>query len=220
MVPQLRVAYSMREIIELLKGLNKEKKTFYVWQNDQGHRSKVDCYIDKIDQGAGSFSIRPLDPTYKFEFEKDLVLYFKGDEKGMLFKQEIIVATKDVIILKIPREMRLIEKRASPRKVFDFYDERKMSIAKYSYESTKPRRFDLILLDYSKTGVAFFVTGQQILTFNVGDTIYLIELDGVKIKKPHAGVIKYITRFVGLQEETRGHRVGVQFNTPLPDELI
>lgn len=216
----LRISNSRREIINILKRIQMGEEEVFVWQNKEGKRDIIYCQIEKIDQGIGNFSIRPVDPTQILSIEKSMTLYMKGKLESILFKQDISFTSPSMAVLKIPKEVRLIEKRSVQRVRFDMSDEKKFSIAKYAPNSKKPRRFDLIALDISQKGMSFFIVPSQLLSFSIGDHIYILELEGKKIDNPVEAIIKYISRYSGNAEDVKGHRLGVQFLTPMPQEMI
>lgn len=216
----LRVSFSKKEIINILKRIQQDSDVVFIWQNVGETREIVYCHIEKIDVAIGNFCIRPIDPNQTFHIEKKLSLYVKGELESILFKQEIAFASEGMVILKFPPEVRIIEKRLIQREAFEVSDEKKITIAKYAPNSQKPRRFDLILLDISHAGVAFFITPTQLLSFGAGDQIYLLEVGGRKLSNPLSATVKYVTRYTGTTEDVRGHRVGTHFLEPLAKEFL
>lgn len=216
----LRISHSRKEILNVLKRIHQEEEEVFVWQNKEGKREIIYCQIEKIDPGVGNFSIRPMDLSQSLKLEKNLSLYIKGELESILFKQEVSFASGSIAILKIPTEIRVIEKRAVARTTFQFTDNKKIILAKYAPNSQRPRRFDLVTLDVSIKGISFFISPNQLLSFTAGDQVYVVELGGKKFSTPLTATVKYISRYSSSVDDIRGHRVGVQFWEPITQEIL
>lgn len=216
----LRITDSKKEIVNVLKRIQLEEEEVFIWQNHQGKRNIIYCKIEKVDPGMGNFSISPIDEAQSFQLEKKLSLYIKGEFESILFKQDVSFFTESLVILKIPSEIRIVEKRSISRKKFELSDQYKIVIAKYEKNSKKPRKFDLFLLDISLKGISFFVSPNQLLSFSAADQFYLLQLGEKKFSTPVTSTIKYISRFSSAADEVKGHRIGAQFEGDLPQDII
>ncbi len=184
-----------------------------MWQKNNDERQLAHCLIKRIDRKLGTIVLQPREFCFEESFNKRLSLYFKGDEQSILFKEQIHFASGQLLVLNIPREIKIIEKRENPRTTFDFSDDNLIWVSKYEDDMSHPRNFELILLDLSLGGIAFNISGQQAGSIKKGDLIFISRILDEELETPLIAEVKYARPARYREKETvrKGIRVGAQF---------
>lgn len=193
-----------------------------VWQNEDGGRTLAHCLVKRIDRKLGTIVLQPKEFVFESTFNKRLSLYFKGNEQSILFKEQIHFASNQLLVLNIPREVRIIEKRTNPRTHYKFDDNNQIWVSKYEQGAEHPRNFELVLLDLSQGGLSFNLSSQQSGSIKKGDVIFISRIFETELQTPLVAEVKYAVHANYRFNETmrKGIRVGAQFNDPSAKAVI
>lgn len=214
----LRSTQDYSEILKILHEIQQSESEILIWQkNDINDHRIVDyCKMKRIDRKLGTIVLSPSKDIFSGTFNKRMSIYFKGKEHSVLFKEQIHFVSNQLLVLNIPHELRLLEKRSSPRTTFKFEDEKSVFISKFEENMIHPRNYELILLDISSGGIAFNLSPQQHGSIKKGDTIFIVRLFNNELPNPISAEVKYTAhvnfKIKGMTK--KGIRVGAKFHEP------
>ena len=218
----LRATSDHVEILTIFKDIQSSNSEILIWQKEDGGRTLAHCLIKRIDQKLGTIVLHPKERIFEETFNKRLSLYFKGTEQSILFKEQIHFASAQMLVLNIPREIRIIDKRGNPRTHYKFDDNNQIFISKFEEGAEHARQYELVLLDLSHGGFSFNLTTQQSGAIKKGDIILVSRIFETEIQNPLSAVVKYTThtncRSNGIIR--KGIKVGAQFNDPSAKAVI
>ena len=217
----LRSSSEFQEIVTILQQMMEEGAHCTIWQNIDDRKLHTECFIERIDFDLGTLVLKPLDQTFASNFQKRMQIYFKGSVQSILFKELAHYTSKKLLVINLPREIKLLEKRKAPRISLIDRENKVAEASKYDKESLEPRYFDLELLDISQGGLSFFLTSQQAGSIMTGDSLFFSRLLNVPLPTPIEATVKYTcpTKIKMKLVSERGTKVGVAFSNPLDQGL-
>lgn len=171
----LKIENNFNEIVSTLIRMYRESSPVLIWQNTPDGRNMKNSYIKEIFPEKGYFVLAPLPDNTDFVFSGMTTLYLRGNERSILFKQSDIRVTKNNIVVKFPKEVRLYEKRFHSRFHYGFKSNHSVEIFHPKSTIDTEEIFKFSLYDISEKGASFNV--------NLADQRFLFQSDRVKIVK-------------------------------------
>lgn len=216
----LRSTNLYSEIISLLKQLEEDGVPCIIWQTLGGKKIHTECKVKFIDRRLGTIVLSPKDEQFPIRFEKRYQIFFRGDHQSILFKELVHFASDKLLVINIPREIKILEKRSTPRISFASGNGMNALASKYDKQSLEPRYYELELLDLSKGGLAFFLTSQQAGSITKGDQLIFSKILECDLAAPIISTVLYAapTKIKMQQVSKKGYRVGVAFDQQIPPD--
>jgi len=221
-VPKLRVAKVHSEILGVLSKIKLSKSHVIIWQKENETKRVLNtAYISKIDLNVGVFYLSSISGQWDRAIKNELALYFKGEEESILFKAKNLIVQKNELIVPIPAEVRLLEKRNQAR--FNLQNKTPVNIIlQKNFEKDKKRQFSVSIIDISITGVAVALSKSEAKYFYEGDTISVIEMANLELKDFVPAKIIYLkpVQFSESHFQMKNYRAGIQFGCYLTSDHI
>lgn len=217
----LRSTDNITEIIQILEQMVRDFTPCTIWQNIDEKKLHTECVIERIDMNLDILVLRPTLDFFPVDFKKRIQLYFRGKNQSILFKELAHYTSDKQLVINIPREIKLLEKRSRPRLDVTSKDNRIALATKYDAQSLEARYFDLELLDISQGGLSFFMTLQQAGSINQGDQLFFSQILSVKLLSPLSSTVRYTapTKLKLNLVSKKGIKVGVAFEKQLEDTV-
>lgn len=223
-IEKLRVTKDSHEIRTFLKDYVTTKTEVLLWQNlDQKGKNGAKRVIFK-----GKFILLNENKNFlllKFElgngeeipFEFTSTLYIKGNLQSVLFKIEISHHSKGTILLPIPQEMRVLEKREKPRFNFGVYSEGKVEFFNYKTMRTNRKHNSAKLIDVSQGGLAMLMYTGKVHSWSEGDRFHIMRINSQTFTDTIVATINYIMPIeIERNNQTiSAYRIGVHFDRDL-----
>ncbi len=209
----LRVSTLQSEIQAVLKSVMTEKRKVLVWQKDDKDEKRRVNYaqINNLNFETRSIGLVPMEDTFD-SFTKGLTLYFRSEYSSLLFKSESNVVNKKMIIVPMPREVRLIEKRSESRYKFKKEYIPKVSISKLDKRTNGEIKLNVQLTDISRLGAGLVISSANHRLIRLDQEITLYAIDGKKLPHKITGNIRHITYIKSRSSQFQGaYKVGVEF---------
>jgi len=219
----LRVCQDPLEILTALNKMYEERSPVLVWQNTGDKRTTKNCYIRGIDYSSGRLIIMSLDSNRAFEFSQEFSIYIRGSEKSILFKREQAVIDSKRIVIGIPKEVRMYEKRANPRLVLGWDGGYNTHIeVKLNSTSKHKKEFVFNIFDLSLTGAALYFPLSDRVFFNPNDNILIHKLGSFPYKNPLEARVIYIKKieFLHMGKRTTKMKMGIHFKHKISQEML
>ena len=228
-VKKLRVTDDPYEISSFFREYIRLECPVLLWQNmDQTGSSNAKRVVF-----SGQFSLINEDKnyivlTYKAEenqeinFDRSSTLYIKGTIQSILFKNEISFHNDGKIIMEIPKEVRVCEKRDKPRVNFGYNFEGKVEFFNYKAYRSQRKHSSAKLVDISVGGFAMLMFTGKAHSYSVGDTIQIVNINGAEFPEPITSTIRYI-RTVRITRNNQGinaYRFGVMFKEQISESEL
>lgn len=222
-LPNLRIARVRSEIVNVLLKIYINDSAVLIWQRDNEKKRLLNtARISNVDENIGVFHLRSTSGAWSASIKGELALYFKGEEQSILFKAKNLIVEKDELIVPIPSEVRLLEKRYAPRLKLDPGNSMNNLVVQKIFENGKRKQFSVLVIDISETGVAIALSRNEAKYFYEGDAVFLIELANHGLKDMVPGRIVYLrpADYLDAILKTKGFRVGIKFDCYLsPDQI-
>lgn len=222
-VPNLRIAKVRSEIVNVLLKIYINDSSVLIWQKENEKKRILNtAKISHVDENIGVMHLRSTSGEWSTNIKGELALYFKGDEQSILFKAKNLIIQKNELIVPIPAEVRLLEKRYAPRLKLDATDSKNNLVVQKIFENGKRKQFCVTVIDISLTGVAVAVGRAEAKFFYEGDTVYVIELANNGLKNNVPGKVVYLrpVDYIDASLKTKGFRVGIKFDCYLTPEQL
>jgi hypothetical protein len=220
--PHLRVSTNHDEILRIVKKMQNNGFKITLWQNIEGKRKVMQAIIQQINLKEKTFSLRPFGPK-EFSFKKNFSIYLHGNEQSLLFKANTDFNSSKLIVVHIPKEVRVLEKRLGPRFILAKKPNHEVKIKKIHGFKEETKEFNLMGFDLSMKGLSFRLFAHDLTQFAVGNHLFICAVSGFIFQQPVEGQIMYI-KAVKISEQTMGtdkvFRVGVKFVNEISRELL
>lgn len=152
----LKIENNRSEIISTLIRMYRESTPVLVWQNKiDGSKLMKNSLIEAIFPELGYFILNPLPENDYFDFQNTSTIYIRGNERSILFKQPKIVLQDNKIIIQIPKQVRMYDKRYSERFHFGLKSNHHVEIFHSKNSLTQEQLFQVSLFDISERGASF-----------------------------------------------------------------
>jgi len=220
LVENLVVENNLKTILESLMRTQMKKNSVMVWQlENEDKRVIKNAYLKEIDAKAMSLILRSADGRALI-FDKDLDLFIRCDDRGLLFKGEIQNLEADELEIVLPREARILENRINQRSEIRKDLDVKMVVEKDDIAGKA--RFDLILENINTNGVGSIFSVSKLKSFNLGDKVIIREIGRHKYSSPIQCEVVHLT---SIQQKTDGLtsrliKMGLKFTEVVPAESL
>jgi hypothetical protein len=152
----LKIENNRSEIIATLIRMYRECTPVLVWQSDSdGHKFMKNSVIEAIFPELGYFVLSPLPDGDYFDFCNTSTIYIRGNERSILFKQQKIVIQDNKIIIQIPNQVRMYDKRYTERFHFGLKSNHHVEIFHSKNSMDQEQLFQVSLFDISVRGASF-----------------------------------------------------------------
>lgn len=210
----LRISYDWNEIIDTLEQIQSEGSPIAVWDSN-GEKSIEKAVEWSIDPINGQIDFYQEGGNFNHLKDKETTIYFKGKEKSILFKQENILPLGDHILIDIPHEVNLYERRGEQRIHFGWESPHFTHISL----TKKGKDYEMLysVYDISPHGMALNISSEEVSLFSTGDTIHIHKIGQSNIMIPlkaeicHIGQMDFIEGGIHLKRM----KVGVRFTKDL-----
>ena len=126
-----------------------------------------------------------------------------------------------MVIIQIPDEIRLIEKRRSPRISFGKDNKIEVVIKKYIGHEATPVEFTLRLIDISRSGMAIVVYSHDLALFGKDSKLTLDKVGDVQFTPDIDGVVVYARKMKRKKDAvSKVFRIGVSFLSDLSEQQL
>lgn len=214
----LKIENNRSEIIATLIRMYRECTPVLVWQNNkEGNKVMKNSVIDAIFPELGYFVLCPLPEGDYFDFCHTSTIYLRGNERSILFKQPKIVIKDNKIIIQIPKQVRMYDKRFSDRIHFGLKSTLGVEIFHAKNSLSPEELFSFSLYDISERGASFNLSLLDQKYFYQDEIIKLIKIGRKSFADYVMAKIIYLHR---MDNKIGGiHcpsiKMGVQFNRTL-----
>lgn len=221
---RLRVTKNPQEIRSYFKEYVRLKCSVMLWQNMEGagiSNAKRVIFTGKFvlineDKDFLVLTYQENEKN-KINFSQISTLYIKGDVESILFKVDITHHGKGKILIPIPDEIRVCEKREKARINFGYNHEGKVEFFNYRAYRSKRKNSSAKLVDVSQGGLAMLMFTGKAHSWSPGDSFHIVSINNHEFTEPIAGTIRYI-RTVRIMRNNQGvnaYRLGIEFERPL-----
>ncbi|MBT7611282.1 MAG: hypothetical protein HN576_16095 [Bacteriovoracaceae bacterium] len=191
----LKIENNRSEIIATLIRMYRETTPVLVWQNNlNGTKLMKNSLIDGIFPELGNFVLTPLPESDVFDFCNTSTIYIRGNERSILFKEPKIVIYDKKIIVQIPRQVRMYDKRYSERFHFGLKSNYRVEIFHQKKSLNEEQIFQVSLFDISDKGASFNLSLLDQKNFNQEEVIKLVRLGNKFFPDYLMGKIIYLHR--------------------------
>lgn len=208
----MRSTNNLKEIALTLKQIAEKSDNVLIWQTNKDTESRniIPAKINSINFEEKSILLKPKE-DYQFDFDNDLTLYFHSEHRSLIFKLGKSTITKNMLIIRIPNEAKLVELRRDNREVYSGRRPR-ITYDRLKAYGSETMEYKSELLDLSDDGMAFVLSSINRTQFHEGDIIRLKGIGSKDLVDIREGEIMYI---VPLDANTKTSamvfRVGVKF---------
>lgn len=217
---KLRTTSNYNEIIDVIRECCQKQNSVMVWQNPIGVSATDEERI--ISQGR-MFHYNSSHSTITLEMDDnknsflDLkhVLYVSSDEYVLLFKTDIINSDDEEVIIKVPHEMKVLERRTEPRTEIGADNRFKLDL------QFEKKKIAANLINLSIGGAAILIKGGAHI-WSEGDSLTVSKICDVHLAHSLKAEVRNI-RSVELSENSKtyqGIRVGIQFESKLDNDTL
>ncbi len=211
------------EIVKILNDVKIKRERVLIWQTNVNNQRNINNgFVTGVDTNLGSISLSPVKTDQPFDFDKMTSVFLRGDREGILFKQDLIIASPNMLIVKIPEIVNVVEKRNSPRSVYNIFDNRNIVLQKLQVDSEKTLSFSFQLVNLSNSGVAFNIASQHLPFVKQGRTFEIKEIDGFLLDNPIISKVLYRhkLKYKSGNRMVKAYRVGVKFLSKLSPDIL
>lgn len=205
-------------ILGLLDKITSEKQEITFWQNINNKRIVYKGYVFDLDPYKKIFIIKSLKNELLLKLQKGHPVYFHANERSMIFKSEDYVREGSLLILPIPRQVKLNEQRSSVR-----FNLKKHLLRSVQHQkevgvpgSGKFKTFSVNCLDISQTGIALEINSSHLTRYIIGEKIVIKEVAGIPVNNIEAEVI----HICPLGKNKKLFRAGLVFTKTLTPKII
>ena len=218
----LRISSNRTEIIKILQNIKNKSKQSVIWQNLENSRIVNHGKIVDINIHKNTVKVVPDQKNTPFKFNKAFTIYFRGDEQSILFKQELDLSTDNSLVINIPEEVRIIEKRINIRYILDSTENNVLHLFKRIKGTDALKEFVVQTLDISSNGLSFVIPSQYFQYFNVHDIFLIHELLQYRFYIKIKGEVVHIADIKYRDNNTfsRGYKVGVKLFNGFPGKFL
>lgn len=225
---KLRVSSNAQEIKEFFREYVRIKSPVMLWQNIEN----IDYTNTKRIIYNGHFSLLDelkdilvltydVDPDQPMNFDVNSTLYIKGKLHSILFKVEIEYHSKGKVLLQIPKEIRVRERRSDVRSDFGYNYKGKVEFFKVNQYDMRKKQQTARLINISKGGLAMLLFTRA-HNWSPGDTLQVGSICNYVFPNMQNCEIRNIRQVTisRNQQNVNAYRLGLKFETPLDNEAL
>lgn len=205
-------------ILGLLDKITQDEQIVTFWQNDDDRRIIYKGYVYDLDPYKKTLILKSVNNELLLKLEKDLPIYFHAEERSMIFKSEDYMREGSLLIMPIPKQVKLNENRSAVR-----FSLKKHLIRSVQHQkemglngSGKFKTFSVNCIDISQTGIALELNASHLTRYLVGEKIIIKEVAGIAIPNVEAEVI----HIVPIDGDKKIFRAGLVFTKALNPKVI
>ncbi len=223
---KLRISQKSSEILSNVIRIAMREGYGFLWQNFEDHRKVWPVQINNVDVDTrtiimdvdfdGSSPV-PKEVCYKLdEIDLSKGLYFKGDEKEILFKAEegSFFINNSQIIVPVPSIAYFKESRSNPR--FTPIEPLSLGVKKFIHGHGHTD-LNLNCRNLSKGGIGFTLSYANAHMFKKNEKVFIERIGDFELPKSLEGSISYIRKF----HEERENKIlmGLSFKKELSEKM-
>lgn len=219
----LRVSNDLLEILNALNKMYKDQISVLLWQNVGPRRIIRNANIKVIDYASGKIILIPSESNRTFDFEGTYTVYMRGPEKSILFKREMVVIEKKRIVFDIPKEVRMFEKRTTPRLRLGFNSAYMAHLEiKINSTSALKKEFSFNVFDISTTGISFNFNAKDQIYFSEVTEILIHRIGKIPFKNPIEGKVVYLKKIEFINQGNRISKIkmGIKLKYAFSEALL
>ncbi|MBL6989232.1 MAG: hypothetical protein ISR65_05620 [Bacteriovoracaceae bacterium] len=212
---RLRVTKKRSEIIEVLCELQQSVAQIKVWQNNQGGRKTNDVIIISVNSVSDTFLIQSKDNVGFSSFTDDVCLYFTTAHKSILLKTSIVSILPNAVVVSVPKELKIHEKRDRLRLHFKTSKMPIISFKRPILYGKSEKIWDEQIFDISSNGSAICVRSDRRDLFKVDAKLKIDKIAETKVDPSDLYAKVTYSKQVILSIKQRKqvfYRVGLIFN--------
>jgi hypothetical protein len=215
-----RSAHDNREIVGLL-GKVEFPGDHILWQNIAGLRPIYKIIGMELMPAGGEVKIIIDEIPHKFTVK--LPIYLKMDHDETVFKVDVLQVFDNVIMAKLPEEVKTVEHRTNPRLRFKPSDNKLITLS-YEIDIVSKARGQGIfqVIDISKGGISIVCGHQKITSLLNAYDIRLVRLGHLSMLLHVPVRLVYYQTFKYKRDGhvTKAYRVGFKFNGNIQSEIF
>jgi len=222
MVENLVVENNLKMIFESLLRTQSNQDFILVWQLETDGRRVVNKAFLKSIKAQHMCLILKSSDGRSLIFDKDLDLYIRCEDRGLLFKGQIQEINADEVKVVLPRSARILENRANSRAIFDKKTDVKSVIEKVDDAIVGKTRFDLNVENINAQGLGVIFSISKLNSFSIGDKVKVCSIGRFKYSIPFECEVVHLT---SVKEKAEGMtsrliKMGLRFSVVVPEETI
>lgn len=227
---RLRVTRNNAEIKGFFLEYIRRKSPVLLWQNMDGipqgqdgdKRIIFNGYFAHFDEKKQYLVLEyKTGPMKKPDFAKNSTLYIKGDLSSILFKADIQYHSSGKLLMPLPKEIRVLEKREDPRTDFGYEFNGRVEFSKVNQYNMSKKSMSARIVNISKGGAAILLfSGAH--NWTEGDTLQIFSICKFEFSFPIDAEVRNI-RTVQIERNnqfTSGFRIGLQFKRKLEEKEL
>tara|TARA_Y100000590_G_scaffold470440_1_gene664931 strand:- start:18000 stop:18692 length:693 start_codon:yes stop_codon:yes gene_type:complete len=210
----LRTSSDWNEIIGTLEEIQSEGSPVAIWETG-GEKTVERAVSWSLDLDNGQIDFHQKGSNFNHLKDKNTTVYFKGKEKSILFKQGNILPLGDHILIDIPNEVNLYDRRGEERILFGWGSPH---FARLTF-TRNGKDYDLIhsIYDISPNGLALNLSPSEVQFFKSGDIIHIHKVGQSNLMIPLKAEICHIGHmdFIEGGIHFKRMKVGIRFKKDL-----
>lgn len=228
-IEKLRVTRNPHEIRSFFREYIRLKCPVLLWQNmggaGQSNAKRVifqGLFVLLNEKKDFVVLTYKTDKNQPIDFDTSSTLYIKGNVQSILFKVDITHYSEGKILIALPSEVRVCEKRERARINFGYNYDGKVEFFNYKAYRSKRKHSSAKLVDVSQGGVAILMFTGKAHSWSPGDTFHIVSINGYEFPEPITGEIRYI-RTIRITRNNQGvnaYRLGIQFERELTSQEL
>jgi hypothetical protein len=173
----LKIENNRSEIISTLIRIYRECTPVLLWQSEiDGQKHMRNSFIDAIFPELGYFVLTSLPDSRVFDFCHTSTIYIRGNERSILFKLPKMVLQENKILVQIPKQVRMYDKRDTERFHFGLKSNHHVDIFYSKSSLNEEHPFQVSLFDISERGASFNISLLDKKYFYKEELIKLIKI--------------------------------------------
>lgn len=216
-----RSTMEWKEILRIIQKASLEKDNFF-WQTHADRRDIAPIDHFEIDYAARDVVVTFRKPGLKLS--RDLPLYVKLDHNDSVFKTTDFKASAQTIQFSVPKEVKTLELRESPRHAFRA-DQFKIITVKPTLGAAADisNNIEFRVIDISETGMGLVISENNRSYLKNNRILWITHLQRVELPTPILAEIVYITsesdsKLVNRREKEL--KVGMKLSGKIPPEAV
>jgi hypothetical protein len=214
----LRVTDNFQEILGTILEILAKKLPIVIWQkNSKGERKMARAQIIDFNASNGNILIKRLDSKNWTDFRNKISLYFKGADHSVGFKIADYNRDEDSILIKVPKSIRILEKRVTHR--IHFVQKHKSILVNINKKGLNDELCAFDVIDLSERGMAIMIPAYLSKNFYQEDIVNILKIDGLPMNDLQGRVI-YLKIVKNHSFGKNLCRIGISFDQVMADKVF
>ena len=220
----MRISKNQEEIFKLLMKIQSINTQVNLWQKSTSEVNISYAEITKIDRKSNKlgFIITKAKDGEKLKIGHPINVYIRLPDQSILFRADIqIIGAQNSIVINLPKEIRIMEKRATSRYIFSSHDRKEVLISRVS-EASYSSKIRFQLSDLSNLGIALTVLPSAIDSFNPEDHFLIHKISNEKFMPPIQAKVVYVAKSEYKKKKRffKAFKVGFRFYEEISSGVI